>query len=86
MQYIKLGFGRCTSEANQELRSGLIDREEAVQLVRRFDGEFPKKYHEECLEYLGMSQEEFDYTVDKFHLPYIWQKVDGEWRLKHIVE
>jgi N-acetyl sugar amidotransferase len=86
MQYIKFGFGRCTSEASQEIRSGHIDREEGVALVRKYDGEFPRKYFKECLEYMNMTEEEFHQTVDKFRLPHIWEKDNDKWTLKHTVE
>ena len=44
MKYIKFGFGRTTDDAAHEIRDGHIDREEGIELVKKFDGEFPKKY------------------------------------------
>ena len=38
---MKFDFGRCTSEASQEIRSEIISRNEGVRLVHKFDGEFP---------------------------------------------
>ena len=46
---IKFGIGRATYDASQEVRSGDITREEGIALVRKFDGEFPKKYFSEFL-------------------------------------
>lgn len=84
--FVKYGIGRATYDAAQEIRSGHIDRDEAVALVRRFDGEFPKKYYKEILEYLGMDEKEFHATVDKFRSPHLWEKTGaGEWKLKHQV-
>lgn len=85
MQFIKLGFGRCTSDAAQEIRTGHITREEGVALVKKYDGEFPGKYHRECLEYMGISEDYFRKTVDKWRQPHLWEKVNGEWKLKHQV-
>jgi len=85
MQYIKLGFGRCTSEASQEIRSGIITREEGIELVHKYDGEFPEKYFNECLDYMDITEEHFYKVVDKFRLPHLWEKKDGEWRLRHKV-
>jgi N-acetyl sugar amidotransferase len=56
--YIKFGIGRATSDAAHEIRDGKITREEGLALVKRFDGEFPKKYFSECCEYMGISEEE----------------------------
>tara|TARA_Y100000588_G_scaffold392899_1_gene506621 strand:+ start:763 stop:1944 length:1182 start_codon:yes stop_codon:yes gene_type:complete len=85
MQYIKYGLGRCTSEASQEIRSGHITREEAIALVKQYDGEFPEEYFVECLEFLKLTETNFWEVVDKFRAPHLWQMVDGKWQLKHMV-
>lgn len=85
MQFVKFGFGRCTSEAAMEIRCGHITREEGVALVRKFDGEFPKKYFREYLEYLDLTEEEFWRIVDKFRPAHLWERVGGKWQLKHQV-
>ena len=40
--YLKFGIGRATSDACQEIRNGYISRDEAVKLVQKYDGEFPR--------------------------------------------
>lgn len=85
MMFIKYGFGRCTSDAAHEVRDGHITREEAVELVRRYDGEFPEKVFTPFLDYIDMNQEEFWNVVDKFRLDHIWKKEGGEWKLRHQV-
>ena len=82
---IKFGIGRATYDAAQEIRNGKITREEGVQLVRRYDQEFPRKYFQEFLDYISVSEEEFHATVDMFRSPNLWEKRDGEWLLKHAV-
>jgi hypothetical protein len=54
-------------------------------LVRRYDQEFPQKYFQEFLHYISISEEEFHATVDKFRSPHLWEKIDGEWQLKHTI-
>ena len=83
MMFIKYGFGRATSDAAHEIRDGHIDRDEAIALVRRYDGEFPAKTFEVFLNYISMTEDEFFEVVDKFRLPHIWEKVSGSWHLKH---
>ena len=85
LQFIKFGFGRCTSEAAQEIRTGHITREEGIKLVQKYDGEFPKRYFAEFLEYLDLSEEEFWQIVDKFRPSHLWEKLNDEWRLKYII-
>src|SRR3989338_8544415 len=72
--YIKFGFGRATQDAAQEIRNHHITRDEGVALVRRFDGEFPKRYFQEFLDYIGMTEKEFTEIVDSFRDPHIWKQ------------
>lgn len=85
LAFIKFGIGRTTSDAAHEVRDGHITREEAMALVKRFDGEFPKRWYPEFLEYLDITAEQFWRTIDKYRPPHIWTKADGEWRLKKAV-
>jgi N-acetyl sugar amidotransferase len=66
MAYQKFGIGRCTSDAAHEIRDGEIDRDEGLALVKRFDGELPVKYLEECLEYLQMDRDYLDVVAERF--------------------
>ena len=81
--YIKFGIGRATYDASQEIRNNHITREEGVQLVNRFDGEFPDKYFSEIMEYLSIKEEDFHQLADKFKSPHLWMKDNGEWKLRH---
>lgn len=81
----KFGIGRATYDAAQEIRNGKITREEGVQLVKRYDQEFPTKYFKEFLAYISVSESEFHAAVDRFRSPHLWEQVQGEWRLRHAV-
>ena len=50
--FLKFGIGRATSDAAHEIRDKHITRNEGVKLVRKYDGEFPKKYFKEFLKIL----------------------------------
>ena len=83
--YIKYGIGRASYDASQEIRNKHISREEGIALVKRFDGEFPDKYCEEVLNYIGMDLNEFKEICDEFRSPHLWKKENNEWKLKHTV-
>ncbi len=85
LAYIKFGFGRTTYDASQEIRTGHITREEGVALVNRYDGEFPKKYFQDFLEYLDMSEEHFWNVVNSYRAPHIWKESGDSWELRHRV-
>ncbi len=83
--FIKFGLGRATTDAAKEIRNHHLTREEGVTLVRKFDGEFPKKYFNEVLEYMDIDQERFFNIVDSFRSPYLWERINGEWKLLYQV-
>ncbi len=84
--FIKFGQGRAMNDAAHEIRDGHITREEAVALVRKYDGEFPKKYYREFLDYIGIDEGQFHAAVDRNRSPHLWDlKPGGEWVLKHQV-
>jgi N-acetyl sugar amidotransferase len=81
----KFGIGRATYDAAQEIRNGKITREEGVQLVKRYDQEFPRKYFRDFLDYISLTEEQFHATVDRFRSPHLWQRTGDEWTLRHAV-
>tara|TARA_X000000950_G_scaffold277437_1_gene366846 strand:- start:7787 stop:8926 length:1140 start_codon:yes stop_codon:yes gene_type:complete len=83
--YIKFGIGRATYDASQEIRNKHINREEGQALVRRFDGEFPDRYFHEIMDYLEIDPDYFHELCNKFRSPHLWEKINGEWKLRHTV-
>ena len=82
---IKFGLGRASYDASQEIRNNHLTREEGVALVHKYDHEFPDRYFNEILEWLEITEEEFFEVVDRNRSPHLWEKVNGEWVLKHVV-
>lgn len=82
---IKFGLGRASYDAAQEIRNGKITRDEGVELVRKYDQEFPDRFYEEFLEYIGMNEAEFWETVDRFRSPHLWARAGDSWMLRHSV-
>jgi len=85
--YIKFGIGRATYDASQEVRNKHLTREEAVALVKKFDGEFPDRYFNEIMDYLDINPDYFRTELaDRFRSPHLWHKSEnGEWKLRHNV-
>ena len=84
LAYIKFGLGRATSDSAHEIRDGHLTREEGVQLVKRFDGEFPKKYFEVFLKYCDITEDTFWEIIDSWRSAHLWDKdSDGKWYLKN---
>jgi N-acetyl sugar amidotransferase len=78
-QYIKFGIGRCRFETSQEIRNNHITREEGIALCKKFEGEFPKKYFQDCIDFMGLSKKEAHKIIDSFRPNHLWKKKNNEW-------
>jgi len=83
--YIKFGQGRAMNDVNRDIRDGFISREEGIELINKYDGEFPAKYFKEVLEYMGISEDRYWEVINNARSPHLWEKKDGEWTLRHRV-
>tara|TARA_B100000902_G_scaffold399077_1_gene468290 strand:- start:1348 stop:2556 length:1209 start_codon:yes stop_codon:yes gene_type:complete len=81
--FIKFGFGRATYDSSQEIRNKKITREEGVALVKKYDGEKPNLYLQDCLEYLDLKEDEFWEIIDAARSEHIWRKTSNGWELRN---
>ena len=86
LRYIKFGLGRCMEDAAHEIRDGHISREEGIALMNKYEGEFPKKYFKEFLEYLQITEEHFWKIVDSWRADHLWLKENEKWLLKYPIK
>ena len=84
--YIKFGIGRTSYDASQEVRNNHITREEAIALTQKYDGEFPKKYFQDFLDYIDETEQSFWETIDNGRSHHLWEKSGNSWLLKHKVK
>ena len=85
--YIKYGIGRTRFDACQEIRSGHITRDEGIKLCKKFEGEYPKRYINDCFEFMNLTKLEAIKIIDKFRSPHLWKKSKNGWkRLQELKE
>lgn len=85
LMYVKFGFGRANQDACIEIRRGAMDRAQAVNLVRLYDGHYPEEFMQLYLDYYQMTQAEFDEVIDRYANRDLFAKIDGRWRPKFTV-
>ena len=79
LKYIKFGFGQCMDHACYDLREGRVTRDEAIELVKKYDGKCSEVYIEKFCKYIGISQNEFWSVTEKFR-GHMWKKdKKGNW-------
>jgi N-acetyl sugar amidotransferase len=82
LMYLKFGFGRATQDAGIEIRRGSMTREQAINLVRVYDNQYPEEYIPTYLEYYDMTQEEFDDVLARCANKSLFELKDGRWHPK----
>lgn len=81
LKYVKYGFGRATDHACIDIRNNRLTRDEAIDLVNKFDGKYPHYGVKSFIEYSGMSKEEIDEVIDSYTNPIIFsQNSDGTFK------
>lgn len=77
LKFVKYGFGRASDHACLDIRNKRISRNEAVELVKKYDGKYPHWGINNFIEYSGMEKEEVDQIIDSFTNPILF-KTDEE--------
>ena len=84
LKFIKFGYGRCSDHATKDIRAGLLSRGQAVDLVRKHDHVKPRDLGR-WLDYVGMTEKEFDAIANTFRDPRVWSRDDsGAWQKDNV--
>ena len=85
LMYLKFGFGRANQDSCIEVRRGAMDREQAVNLVRLYDGHYPEEFMQQYLTYYQMKQADFDQVIDCYANQQLFEKIHGRWKPTFVV-
>lgn len=85
LMYLKFGFGRANQDACIEVRRGAMTRDQAVNLVRLYDGQYPLEYIGSYLAYYQMTPQEFDAVLDRHVNRTLFEKIERRWKPKFII-
>lgn len=66
IKFLKYGYGRATDQLNIWIRNGRIARAEALEIVKRIDGNVDENNIVEFCNYLSISRSEYEQTMDTF--------------------
>ncbi len=79
MMFLKFGFGRAVQDAGIEIRRGAMTRDQAIELVRLYDGIFPEEYLNLYLNYYKMTKNQFFKIIDKWANKKLLIKRNNRW-------
>ena len=84
LKFIKFGYGRATDHACKDIRSGILTREKAIELVKKYDHVKPSDL-KRWLNYTKFKEKDFDKIADTFRDPRVWYKEKNKWKRNTIV-
>ena len=59
LMYLKFGFGRCNQDSSIDIRRGSMSRDQAIELVKLYDGVVPEKLYPDYCSYYKISRKSF---------------------------
>ena len=84
--YLKFGFGRANQDACIEIRRGAMNRDQAINLAKLYDNNFPENFIKLYLDYYKMDISEFNAVIDKFANKQLFKKISGRWEPQFSIE
>ncbi|MDP1921639.1 MAG: N-acetyl sugar amidotransferase [Myxococcales bacterium] len=78
LKFIKLGYGRGSDHSCKDVRGGHMTRAQGIEMVRKYD-HVKSSDLIRWLEYVGMTEAEFDAISDTFRDPRVWWIENGQW-------
>jgi N-acetyl sugar amidotransferase len=84
LKFVKFGYGRGSDHSCKDIRAGRMTRAQGIEMVRRYDHVKPRRDLDRWLTYVGMSEQEFDVTSDRFRDPSVWRIENGQWVKQNI--
>ena len=63
-----------------------LQGKKVLHLTKKYEGEFPKKYFKDFLNYLNISEDDFWEIVDSWRQEHLWHKIGNDWQLKHPIK
>lgn len=79
LKFIKLGYGRGSDHSCKDIRAGIMTREQGIEMVKKYDHVKPRRDLERWLNYVNMTEEEFDRICDTFRDKRVWRIENGQW-------
>lgn len=66
LKYYKFGFGRATDAVNESIRLGVLSRDAAIEIVKKYDGICDEQIITDFCNYIGINRDEFWKVVHEY--------------------
>ena len=66
IKYLKYGYGRATDQLSIEIRNNRISRHDALEIVKKIDGNVDEKSILDFCQFIGITRTEYDHIMESF--------------------
>ena len=81
-KYPKFAFQRVSDVACRMVREGTLTKQQALKKIKEHDHVCDPMAKKDFCDCIGITQKEFDKTLDKFYNKSLFNKIAGEWVIK----
>jgi len=85
MKWYKFGITRSWDNLSLDIRSGVLSREQALEIIREIGDETPFEAIEAFCQYVDISEKRFFEIADTFRNTDVWSKKDGSWVIEDFI-
>lgn len=82
MKYPKFGHASATDYASRFIRYGIMDRKQALEIIKLADPGLDKKCIRDFCDFFGFTDSDFWAIVDRHYNKKLFKKENGKWILK----
>ena len=79
---VKFGFGKVSEQCSAAIRLGQMTREDAIALIRDYDGKCAQRYVDAFCRYCGIPEDEFWEIVERCRSHDVWEPDGNDWKLR----
>ncbi len=83
LKIFKYGFSRMYDNLSLEIRNKRISRKKSIEIITKDNFKAPKSDISKFCKFIGISENEFKRTCEKFRNKKLWKKYKNKWILKY---
>jgi len=81
LKWYKFGITRSFDNLSLEIRNGRISRDQAIQMLNEIGDDTPKDDIRKFCDFVGITEDRFYLTCEKFRNRKIWSQKSGNWEI-----
>jgi len=82
-KYLKFGFGRVTDQVCEAINTGMMNREQGLEAIKKYDGKCDISFIQRFCQYLEITEAQFWEVAERYRNHDLWKKSEnGQWYIE----